>query len=286
MQIKPLTTTTFGTIFQAFSQAFSDYELQLNELQLQTMLRRRGFNPDLSFAAFDGDAIVSFTLNGVGNFNGIPTAYDTGTGTLKEHRGKGLATEIFEYSIPYLKEAGVRQYLLEVLQHNTKAISVYQNLGFETTREFNYFVRKNEEVNLNIKTAPFPYSIQQIDVLTFDFIPDFWDFHPSWQNSCESIRRVAGDFVGLGAFADRKLVGYCVLEPIAGDITQIAVDRQHRREGIATRLLHEAIRLNKNDAIKILNTDVTCHSITNFLKSKNIVVTGKQFEMAKKKIGG
>jgi ribosomal protein S18 acetylase RimI-like enzyme len=108
------------------------------------MLKRRGFNPDLSFAAFDNNEIVSFTFNGIGNFNGIPTAYDTGTGTLKSHRGKGLATQIFEYSIPYLREAGIRQYLLEVLQHNTKAVSVYKNLGFKTSREFNYFAQKNE----------------------------------------------------------------------------------------------------------------------------------------------
>ena len=124
MQIKSLSQTDFSTIFKAFKQAFADYELQLNEIQLQTMLKRRGFNPDLSFAAFDNDEIVSFTLNGIGNFNGIPTAYDTGTGTLKEYRGQGLATQIFEHSIPYLKEAGIQQYLLEVLQHNTKAASV------------------------------------------------------------------------------------------------------------------------------------------------------------------
>ena len=282
MQIKPLTEATFGTIFQAFRQAFADYELQLNEAQLQTMLRRRGFNPDLSFAAFDGDEIVSFTLNGVGNFNDIPTAYDTGTGTLKAYRGKGLATEIFEYSIPYLREAGIRQYLLEVLQHNTKAVSVYRNLGFETTREFNYFVRKNEEINLETKTAALPCSIQQIDLSTLDSVSGFWDFHPSWQNSFESIRRATADFVGLGAFADRKLAGYCILEPVAGDITQLAVDKQHRRKGIATLLLREAIRLNKNDAVKIVNTDIACHAITNFLEAKNITVTGKQFEMVRK----
>lgn len=43
------------------------------------MLVRRGYNPDLSYAAFDGNAIVSFTLNRTGSFNGAPTGYDTGT---------------------------------------------------------------------------------------------------------------------------------------------------------------------------------------------------------------
>ena len=57
--------------------------MQLNAEQLRAMLTRRGFDPTLSFAAFDGAQIAAFTLNGIGNFNGVPTAYDTGTGTLK-----------------------------------------------------------------------------------------------------------------------------------------------------------------------------------------------------------
>jgi len=282
MQIKSLKNIDFGTIFKAFNQAFADYEMQLNSEQLQTMLKRRGFNADLSFAVFEGDNIVAFTLNGIGNFNGRPTAYDTGTGTLKEYRGQGLATQIFEHSIPFLRAANIKQYLLEVLQHNTKAVSVYKNLGFETTREFNYFVQKNNAVHNEIKTFESSYSIEKIDIEKFNFITDFWEFYPSWQNSFESIKRANDDFIRLGFFAENKLLGYCVFEPISGDITQIAVDKQHRRKGIATLLLQEMIKLNKNENIKIINTDIFCTSITDFLKAKNIEIKGEQFEMIRK----
>lgn len=98
MEIKSMDKVSFDALFTAFEQAFADYEVQVNKTGLQRMLKRRGFNPELSFAAFDGDKIASFTCNGTGNFYGIPTAYDTGTGTLKEHREKGLAT-----GIPVLK---------------------------------------------------------------------------------------------------------------------------------------------------------------------------------------
>ena len=84
MEIKSLEKTDFNTLFRAFGRAFADYEVQLNAEQLRAMLTRRGFDPALSFAAFDGAQIAAFTLNGIGNFNGVPTAYDTGTGTLKE----------------------------------------------------------------------------------------------------------------------------------------------------------------------------------------------------------
>jgi ribosomal protein S18 acetylase RimI-like enzyme len=282
MEIKSLNRTNFNTIFKAFSLAFADYELQLNRVQLETMFKRRGFNPDLSFGAFEGDEIVAFTCNGIGNYNGIATAYDTGTGTLSDYRGKGLATKIFEYSIPHLKETNIKQYLLEVLQHNTKAVSVYRNLGFEVSREFNYFTQENNEIHNEIKKSGLPCSIEKINIENFTSISEFWDFYPSWQNSFESIQRVKDDFISLGAFYENRLTGYCVFEPVSGDITQIAVDKQYRKKGIASLLLQEIIKLNRHNSIKVLNTEISCSSITEFLKSKNIDIKGKQFEMIRK----
>ncbi len=282
MKIKSLAKTTFDTIFEAFNQAFADYELQLNKAQLQGMLTRRGFNLDLSFAAFDGSRMVSFTFNGIGNFGEVPTAYDTGTGTLKEYRGKGLATEVFEYSIPFLKEKGIEQYLLEVLQHNTTAVSVYKNIGFEVVRNFGYYNQKNEAVNNEVKTPDTSISIKPIGIEDIRSVEAFWDFYPSWQNSFESIERAYDEFVCLGGFIEERLVGYCVFEPTSGDITQLAVDKQYRRKGIASLLLDNMLKLNKHNSIKAVNTDVSCASIAGFFEAKNIAMQGKQFEMAKK----
>jgi ribosomal protein S18 acetylase RimI-like enzyme len=279
MEIKSLEKTDFETLIVAFSKAFVDYEIQLNADELKTMWKRRGFNPKLSFAAFEGKDIVAFTLNGIGNFNGQKMAYDTGTGTLEEYRGKGLATKIFEHSIPYLKEANINQYLLEVLQHNLKAFSVYQKMGFEVTRELNYFFWTNDEVKNAIAS---PCSVERIDIENHLFVSEFWDFYPTWQNSFESISRAKEDFVSFGAFVDKKLVGYCVFEPNSGDVTQIAVDKSYRRKGIGTVLLYETIKLNKLPKTKLLNTETSCTSIVDFLKSKNIEISGKQFEMIKR----
>ena len=280
MEIRSLENTGFESIFKAFSQAFADYEVQWNKTQLKTMLKRRGFVPKLSFAAFDdNEKIVAFTLNGIGVFNGIPTAYDTGTGTLKDYRGRGLATEIFETSLPYLRENKVEQYLLEVLQHNPKAISVYKKLGFETTRALNYFMQKNEKIDSRPGNSD--YVVKQLDMLNFEKLYNFWDFYPTWQNEVQAIQRAPEDFIFLGGFSGTRLLGYCVFAPASGDLTQIAVDKQHRRKGIATLLLDEAIKFNRNDVLKVMNTDAQSTSMTGFLKTKNIVLKGKQFEMIK-----
>ncbi len=281
MEIKSLGKTDFKTISLAFSNAFSDYDMQINEHELKAMWKRRGFNPDLSFAAFEGERIVSFTLNGIGEFKGVKMAYDTGTGTLKDYRGQGLATKIFDYSIPYLREANIHHYLLEVLQHNTKAVSVYQKIGFKVTRELNYFVWENEKIKNEIKNTHAGYLVEAFDVNQYAHVSDFWDFYPSWQNSFESIDRAREDFINLGVFADKQLIGYCIFEPNSGDITQIAVDKAHRRKGVASLLLQKVSKLNKHTKTKLINADTTCRSIVEFLKAKNIDITGKQFEMIK-----
>ena len=280
MEIRNLKEASFDTVFCAFEQAFSDYEIKFEKTEVSSMLKRRGFNPELSFAAFNGNDIVAFTLNGIGNYHNIYTAYDTGTGTLKEFRGKGIAREIFKHSIPYLKKAGVQQYLLEVLQNNTRAISIYQKLGFEITQEFDCFRQKREKIRdvPGIKQAS-QIEITSVKIGDISLASDFCDFHPSWQNSTDSIKRAGSDLVCLGAFISGELVGYCVFDPLTGDLSQLAVNRKYRRKEIASCLFREVIGQTSSDVIKALNIDPACHSLSAFLKNKNIEMTGKQFEM-------
>jgi ribosomal protein S18 acetylase RimI-like enzyme len=289
MEIKSLANTDFGTLATAFGAAFARYEVQITPDELHTMLRRRGFDPALSFAAFNGDgSIMGFTLNGIGTFGdrnahgGVPTAYDTGTGTLPEYRGQGLAAQIFEASIPHLQAAGIKQYLLEVLQHNTAAVSVYRRLGFEVSREFNYFRAESGDVQIG-NCVNCAYPIRQVAPAELrETAAEFWDFEPSWQNSFEAIERAADDFIAFGAFDGDGLVGYVIFEPTAGDITQIAVAKNHRRKGVGSALLGEMLRQNHATGVKCLNTEIgRDESLAVFLQSKNIPLAGRQFEMIK-----
>lgn len=283
MEIRSLENIDFDTLFNAFSKAFADYEIHFDKSEVQSMLKRRGFLPQLSFAAYDNGEIVAFTLNGVGMFNGILTAYDTGTGTVKEHRGHGLAGEIFSHSLPFLKEAGISQYLLEVLQNNHKAISVYHRMQFDTTREFDCFKQSIADI------LPYP-AVKQCHNLRLVAVgteiirnsQSFCDFSPSWQNSIESIERGSSGLSCIGAYYKEELVGYCVFDPQSGDLTQIAVEKEHRRKGIASMLLTEVIKQLHTDFVKVINVPSDNKSLSSFLKSKNIQLMNKQFEMIRK----
>lgn len=282
MEIKTLEHIAFDTLFHAFEQAFSEYEMQYSEEQVRAMLKRRGFCPHLSFAAFDQGEIIAFTLNGTGLYNGLPTAYDTGTGTVKTYRGKGLAQEIFHQALPLLKEAGIKQYLLEVLQHNVQALTVYRKLGFETTRAFYYAIQRKDEIQNEIPASVPPCRIMPVRNEELVCSADFCDFSPSWQNSTDSVQRAGDALVRLGAYISSTLVGYCVFEPSSGDLTQIAVRHSHRRKGIASLLLQKMLEHDEADIVKTVNIEIPCPTLETFLSRKHINITGKQFEMLRK----
>lgn len=281
MEIQSLALVGSNHLFAAFSKAFKDYELQLTQNELETMISRRGYAPELSFGAFENGQLVSFTLNGIGDFKGIKTAYDTGTGTLEAFRGQGLASRIFQHSLPELKNAGVQQYLLEVLQHNTGAVSVYRKQGFEVSREFNYFVESAENVRLEKYQLPTRYRIQPIDLSKKEQMVACQDYTPSWQNSFESVKRRLIDFRIWGVFEGETLAGYCIFEPNSGDITQLAVSPSHRNRGLATFLLREAAQINRHKNLKLINTDIRCEAMTCWAESIGLTLQGKQFEMVR-----
>lgn len=281
IEIRSLGNVPFEDIFMTFSSAFEDYEVQLNAEQLRVMLHRRGFDKDLSFGAFHHNRLVSFTLNGIGDFYGTRTAYDTGSGTLKEFRRQGLATAIFKHCQPVLKASGISQYLLEVLQHNSQAVSVYRKQGFEVSREFNYFICEMEKVMAGTANLPGNVVPGPADLSMRSAMQACWDYSPSWQNSFEAIERKPEDFIFQGVFCDNRLVAYSIFEPVSGDITQLAVRNDFRRKGIGSLLLQEMLKRNKNQVVKLVNAETNCQSLVTFLQAHKVSLSGKQFEMIK-----
>ena len=277
--IRSLRGISYDSINTAFQEAFSDYAIRLSKAELENMLLRRGFDPNFSFAVFEGDKIVAFTLNGMGTFRGKRTVYDTGTGTLPEYRGRGLAAKIFEHSVPILKEAGFTHYLLEVLQNNKAAVHIYKKLGFRISREFNFFLQKQDLVKFELNNRNPEYKIREIDLSHSHTWSLFHDYVPSWQNSLESIERVPDTFKYLGAFYKDMLVAYCVLEPSTGDITSMAVDWRHRRKGVGSALLQDILKYNLVTSVKVINSASDCLSMTGFLFSHGIPMVGRQYEM-------
>lgn len=280
-EIRSLAGLSFDDLFACHIEAFKDYPFQWSREGLQKTIHRRGFDPSLSFGAFYHGSLVAFTWNGIGFYKGAPTAYDTGTGTVEAHRGKGLASTIFEYSIPFLKRAGVQQYLLEVLQENEKAISVYAKQGFAVTRTFDCFRSPINDWQLPFRPVKEPVAFRQIDFSYQPEMLDMCDFTLSWQNDFQALNKNPDDFIAIGAFSNERFIGYGVVEPGTGDIAQLAVAKTERRKGIGSAILRELQKLVKADIVKVVNIESTQTATLNFVLGSGIPKIVSQFEMIK-----
>lgn len=281
VSIKQLSDISIEVIYEAFVNAFADYvePFNLTFQQLKYMIERRGCNLSLSFGAFNGDELVGFTLNGIGDWNGVLTAYDTGTGITKKFRKKGIATKMFNESLPVLREHNISQYLLEVIRPNTSAFDLYKKAGFKVSREFDYYVSTKDKLQIKANMLKKEFSIKEIVNPNWDLLKTFWDFAPSWQNSIDSINRKSDYFNIMGIFENDTIVGYGIIEKTTGDIPQLGIANKYRKKGLATALVRHLIELSEGNEIKIINTDATYEPFKEFAGSINLPPGFGQYEM-------
>ncbi len=279
MEISNLAGASMEQIHAAFQQAFSDYAEAWNKTldELRQLLKRRGFDPTLSFGTFDNGMLISFTLNGIGTWNGQLTAYDTGTGTLPAYRKQGLAARIFNESVPALKQQGVHQYLLEVIKVNTGAFELYQKQDFKVTRELDYYIGAKKDLTLKNNTTGL--TIKPLDKPDWDLLQQFWEFEPSWQNSIDAINRKRSSFKILGVFDGNTIAGYGIVETGTGDIPQLAVMQHYRHHGLATALVSELLKYSESEVVRVINADAAYTSFREFMASIGLKPGHGQYEM-------
>lgn len=281
ISIKQLNAIRVETVYDTFAKAFSDYvePFNLTFQQFKYMIERRGCNLNLSFGAFDDDELVGFTLNGIGVWNGQLTAYDTGTGIIKEFRKQGIASKMFNESLPVLRNNHITRYLLEVIHTNKPAFDLYKKSGFEVTREFDYYISSKDKIEIQESKLNKEFHIKEIDNPNWAQFKTFWDFEPSWQNSIDSINRKLDHFKILGIFDKNHIAGYGIIEKDTGDIPQLGIDKKYRRKGLASTLLHHLLQHSKSGEFKFINTCASYDPFKKFAYSINLPPGIGQYEM-------
>lgn len=236
---RALDKISIETLHKTFLDAFFDYQVNiaLPLWKFEQMLQRRGYVSQLSIGAFENEILVGFVLNGFRSWNGKPTVYDLGTGVIVEYRRQGITSNMLLNIKELLKQKQVEQYLLEVIESNTSAVSLYKKQGFEIQREFSCFQLDKRKYN-PITTC----KVERVNRIDLGQLTDFWDFKPSWQNSIDSINAVPEEFLYSIVRLDNTIVGYGIIDKRTGDIPQIAVNRHYRGRGIARSIMTEMIK--------------------------------------------
>jgi ribosomal protein S18 acetylase RimI-like enzyme len=273
-----LSAADSAKLFECFLEAFSDYQIDMHvpREEFEQRLIRDGVRLEISAGAFEENRMVGFYMNALGEWHGKPAAFDAGTGVIPAYRRQGIAKELFAFMVPRLKGLSVEQYLLEVLTGNERAVALYRKLGFVDTRRLAVFRRS---VPLYSDADP---EIRRVNDPDWGLFKSFWDGDPSWQNSIDSVERVANDRVVVCAYVDDACIGYGVAFKPWASLMQLAVAPAHRRKGFGSKILSMLQRgVSVTDSLKVTNIDEALKGTLAFYEANGFKMVLEQFEMVK-----
>ncbi len=271
MDIRLLSEEDFEALYRTFKIAFTN-----NEVSFQPSVEEFGhrlhkkllMNIDISAGSYDGNEMTGFILHSSGIYQGIPTAYNGGTGVLPGFRNQKTAINIYEFLIPRIQRKFLARILLEVVETNKNAISLYEKIGFTFKRKFKcYKMSKTFETHSKVRVEE-----GTIDEVNFSFT----DFEPSFIDSSEHLKR-GGERVLLSKKEDIT-TGYLIFQPHLGRISQLAVDGMHRQSGAGEALLYQAQSLSEKP-LTIMNIPEDEIGFDSFLKRCGFQNQVNQYEM-------
>lgn len=282
MEYRTLENTDSVCIYEAFTQAFSDYQVSVDMpfKSFETMLKRNGFMPAVSVGAFEDRTLVGFILNGVREWDSEKTVYDLGTGVILDFRRTGIMGELLNLVSAICIKNKISVYQLEVIQDNEKALTLYKKQGFQVNRILNCYqlTDKIKEAGYNVWQLEHPEKLQEDQ---WTAVKDFWTYQPSWQNAKDAVCAIAQSFFYTIVKHDGNLIGYGIVDKIKGDIVQLAVQPKYRRKGVATEILLDLFKQTKSLGMKVINVDERDQALNSFLKKMEFDVFVKQYEMRK-----
>lgn len=274
VEYQTLDNISLDVIYHAFMDVFSDYQVtfHLSYEDFLATLKRKGYDGHFSVGAFYNQKLVGFILNGVRMWNHQLTIYDIGTGVIPQMRKHGITSQMLSEMKKIIKQTSIKQYLLEVIQTNEKAVNLYRKEGFQVQRPFKCYEIKKKQFNL-IQN----YEVKHVDYYDVDNLQDFWNCQPSWQNSNASLSAIKEQYFYSVVYDQNRIVGYGIIDKMNGDIGQMAVDPQYRNQGIGRSILTDLIKRTDASLIKVLNVE---DPITQqFLNNLGFINYVDQYEM-------
>ena len=275
MEIKSLRETNCKDILKVFNESFSDYfvPFKLTEEQLASKMIADKTDLELSVGVFENQKLIAFILHGFDITNNQNVVYNGGTGVIPEKRGLGLTKQMYIFNLPVLEKKGIDKIILEVISNNIQAIKSYKKSGFKTTRELACFKGNFQTTKSNKEVE-----IKELKNYKWNLMESFWDINTTWQNSKNVMSKMRGDNDSLGAYIKNQLVGYIICTPKSKRIQQLAVHKDFRKVGIASKLIAHLAK-KYGSTFSVINVDKKAKNIIDFFNSVGFEKYIEQLEM-------
>ena len=263
MEIRNLSAVPLSELTQVFNQAFEGYfvPLQLTEEAMATKIRSENINLNYSVGVFDHNQLKGFILHGLQMQSGRKMVYNGGTGVVPEFRGNQWTEQMYGAVIPLLKQDGIYEHQLEVIEQNTKALRIYEKIGFNTVRTLSCFKGRLERI-----LEP-EVSIREVPIPRFEVYTGFWNFSPTWQNDTPAILRALDSHKVIEMNKDEELIGYAIYAPSNGRVKQFAIHPAYRCRGYGRALFGYLCNVPEKREVNLINIDERDASSMAFFKA-------------------
>ena len=273
MEIKNLSNTSLEEVVFAILMAFEGYFVTMPSDPVYWKSRFQSARVDwtCSFGLFDEGELVAFIINGIDYEGTAKVAFNTGTGVVPKYRGQKIVDQLYEYAFPFLKEKEITHYALDVIQENSRAIRVYERIGFSIQKEHHCFKGK-------IATSSYQTSLKQISIAE---IQDSKDYLHAWDNSIPAIKNSPkGTYSCYEVLnLEQEKIGFFVINPISGYLPQFEIYQTDLTQNWS--LLFDGIA-QINRALKISNVDGERRDQRAILTSLRLENTINQYGMERK----
>ena len=274
IEIKSLAGVSIAELTATFNEAFEGYFVSINftEAYKQIRLQRARVDLSASVGAFADGRLVAFILSGIDEWQGLPTAYNAGTGVIQNYRRQSLVRRMYDFLLPLYRERGLRQCTLEVIQENEYAIRAYRGVGMEIVRELLSFSGKLSAE----EPLPEGFRWQQLDRPNWEAYRRLHAFEYSWDHNRSGTERSLPEYQCFELREGSTLAGFCILKPADGTIIQAGVREQDWAQ--TGRLLFSALA-KEAPSVRWINIDSRATELLTCLRELGFTPLINQYEM-------
>lgn len=211
----PASALTLERLTEVFNLGFRGYYLPMAQTPdgLAQMIRENDVRLDDSSVLSVNGELAGLGLVGVRGSRG----WIAGMGVAPLWRGQGIGAQLLGQLLSGMVESGLRRAQLEALTVNIPAQTLYERLGFRTSRPLNVYHGPLRLEAWHPKTHGGDARLRP--VLPRMALRDFDVYHtvaPAWQREHETLAHMRGVIEGLGLWDDSRLGAYLLFSRQSG----------------------------------------------------------------------
>ncbi|MFP4320916.1 MAG: GNAT family N-acetyltransferase [Anaerolineales bacterium] len=197
----------FFVLVDTFNAAYADYytPIQMEVGTLRGIVERDAIDLEASALAVDGSEAVGLGMLAMEGVNG----WIGGLGVIPAYRRHGIGHRLMDHLLDEAIQRGVKHLTLEVIEQNTAARKLYDDLGFEAQRQLHILARPAEQPLPAPETTP--YIVQSVAAeAAIDHHPRFHTQASPWQRRYAALRDLQSTMKGWFAQQHGETRAYAV----------------------------------------------------------------------------